>query len=178
MPVQFICPHGFSFSLPGVETEYVEPVWPTAWHPAAPFLTAACPRRCSGCHIFIWQRYHYHPIFQTICQQWPMPRCRSHFSFFYYNSLFDPYLCVKRIESIMIADFFHTLDKSLMRTSASWRSLIPHHFIKMHRMFCVLKDIFIVKKDIIYEKNITILIFGFQGTDWLKPISLPKHIHS
>lgn len=77
----------------------------------------------------------------------------------------------------MIADFFHTLDKSLMRTSASWRSLIPHHFIKMHRMFCVLKDIFIVKKDIIYEKNITILIFGFQGSDWLKLISLPKHTH-
>lgn len=139
MAVQFIYLHGFSFTLPGV-AEYVEPVWLTAWHPAAPFPAAAWPRRCSDCliFVFIWQRYHYHPNFQTICQQWPMPGCRSHFSFFYYDPLFDPHLLVKMIESIMIVDFFHTLDKSLMWTSASWRSIIPHHFVKMFRMFCVL----------------------------------------
>ena len=68
---------------PRCGSEYVGPVRLTAFPPQhAPDATLVA--------VFSFQqKYHYHSNFQNIRHRYPMPECRSYFSFFYYDSLFD-----------------------------------------------------------------------------------------
>ena len=59
----FPCQHDFFIFSPRCEREHVGPARLAAWHPAAPFLATACPRRYPGCSVFM-QRYHYHSAFR------------------------------------------------------------------------------------------------------------------
>ena len=81
----------FSFSLPGVKREYVGPVLADRLTPCSTLS------RCSMSQTLPWLQCFYAKVslsfgFQAACHQQPMSGRCSHFSFIFYDSLFDPLL--------------------------------------------------------------------------------------
>lgn len=139
-------------------TKYVEPVRLTAWHPAASFPSAACPRRYSGCCVFVQQRYHYHPNFQATCHRGPcrgaahtfpssitipcLIRCNS----FYYDRLAWSYLVIAEYGQMPLGAAHVPLIIPVLKNWIAHTSSKPCFPQRMFRMFRVLKDIFLRQK--------------------------------
>ena len=85
--------------------------------------------------VFFQQKYHYHSVFQTICHQWPMPECRSYFSFFYYDSWSD----------LLIVQQTNISSRSSWLLIILWMSL---------NVLCPLRYFIRQKWHIIFKKNI------------------------
>ena len=158
----FPCQHDFFIFSPRCEREHVGPARLAAWHPAAPFPAAACPRRYPGCSvlckgIIIIRLSDCLP--PTAYVRALLTLFLHLLRFLVWSASFLPYLLPLRTN---------------VSSHSSWPCITQNRMCR--NVLCPLRYFYILASEMtrLFQKNITIPIFNFQGSLRLKTSACQK----